>query len=69
MNATQATPEPLDDEAAIRARRSDGWNRMFPEPLTEAKRRFWTHRDGGYAGPIDQDGRPYGGPWPFPPKS
>jgi hypothetical protein len=56
----------LDTEEQIRGRRTPDWNRMFPAPLTEADRRFWTARDGGYSGPLDQDGRP-GDPeqWPF----
>jgi hypothetical protein len=62
MNTTPRTPEHLDEEAAIRGRRSDAWNRMFPEPLTDAKRRFWTARDSGYTGWLDQDGHRVTGP-------
>jgi hypothetical protein len=43
----------LDTEEQIRSRRSPTWNRLFPEPLTEADRRFWTERDG-----PPQPGRP-----------
>lgn len=49
-----------DDEDSIRSRRSPDFNRMFPAPLTEAQRRFWTLRDSGYTGWIDQDGYPVG---------
>jgi hypothetical protein len=55
----------LDTEEQIRARRGATWNRMFPGPLTESDRRFWTARDSGYSGPLNQDGQP-GDPdqWP-----
>lgn len=52
----------IDSEQDIRARRSDTFNRMFPGPLTEAQRSFFTLRDSGYMGWIDQDGFPVAEP-------
>jgi hypothetical protein len=49
----------IDDEDEIRARHPV-LTQIQPEPLTEAQRRFWTLRDRGYPGPINQDG------WPVP---
>jgi len=62
MSATPATPEHLDSEDNIRALRTDTYNRMFPGPLTDAQRRFWTARDSGYKGWLDQDGNRVSGP-------
>jgi hypothetical protein len=62
MSATPASHEHLDDEVTIRGRRSDTYNRLFPNPLTDAQRRFWTARDSGYTGWLDQDGNRAIGP-------
>lgn len=63
---TTETPD-MEHEATIRSRRTPDWNAAFPGPMTVAQRRFFTLRDGGYTGPIDQDGHAVtDGSFPFP---